>query len=325
MAIFSEGGWTSPDCPIGISCICLAVLCTALNSLVFLHNYHKNKSVARSLYLCLSATDMVTAWVLLVPYSVVVLKKEEVECMDKDRFPCHQNEDMMNKSTSVIKEVNFSDKLLSLLCQTMIAAPSHITAALAITRYLQIKYPFRSLKTKFVLMAVFVTSIWQPAVVICYFLSPNEFIKIKANIAIIGATTNPRLFNLQVPWRVYSTISFVPTGVLQFLSIVFSFLTIYELVRSYLALIGEAPRSRNTKSTVRILLTNIGSVLTLLCYTVVVTGEYRPSNDGENTHVMDQGIRLLMGTHFIPAIVSAINPMIYMTFAHGCAFEFRAE
>ena len=309
MAIFSEGGWTSPDCPIGIFCICLAILCTALNSLVFLHNYHKNKSVARSLYLCLSATDLITAWVLLVPYSFMVLKKEEVKCMD--------NEDMMNKSTSIIKEVNFSDKLLSLLCQTMIAAPSHITAALAITRYLQIKYPFRSLKTKIVLMAVFVTSFWQPAVVICYFLSPNEFIKIKANIAVIGATTNPRLFNLQVPWRVYSTISFVPTGVLQFLSIVFSLLTIYELVRSYLKPIGESPRSRNTKSTVRILLTNIGSVLTLLCYTVVVTGEYSPSNDRENTHVMDQGIRLLMGTHFIPAVVSAINPMIYITFAHG--------
>ena len=320
MAIFSEGGWTSPDFAIGISCICLAVLCTVLNSLVLLHNYHKNKSVARSLYLCLSATDLVTAWVLLVPYSIIILRKEEIECIDNEETPCHKNED-----TIYNEEVNFSDKLLSLLCQTMTAAPSHITAALAITRYFQIRYPFRSLKTKMVLVAVFVSSIWQPAVVICYFLSPNKFIKIKTHIAVIGCEDHPRLFNVKMHWKIYSAISFVPTTVLQFLSIVFSLLTIYELVKSYLNPIGEAPRRRKTKSTVRILVTNIGSILSLLCYTILVTGEYKKNKDVNKKYIMEQAIRLLMGTQFLPAIVSAINPVIYMTFANGCSLKVRPE
>ena len=90
MAVFSEGGWTSPDIYIGISCICLVVICTVLNSLVFLHNYHKNSSVARNLYLCLSATDLLTAWVILIPYSVDVLKEKELECQNSEEISCNE-------------------------------------------------------------------------------------------------------------------------------------------------------------------------------------------------------------------------------------------
>ena len=278
MAIFSEGGWTTPDCPIGIFCICLGIFCTVLNSLVFLHNYYKNKSVARSLYLCLSATDLVTAWVLLVPYSVMVLKEEEdvIKCVEES--PCSN----LDKSDDELNEdVNLSDKILSVMSQLMILAPSHLTAFLAITRYIQIKYPLRPLRIKMVLTALNTSLIWAPTVVTCYFFSTKDFGKSDKQYAVIGSSSGPKLFGFEFTWKMFPTIIFFPTLILQFLAFGSSLLTIYELVKSYLTPIGEAPRRQNTKSTVRILVTNIGSVFSLLCYTIVVTGDYESKNAGE--------------------------------------------
>ena len=322
MAIFSEGGLTSPDCPIGIFCICLAVLCTVLNSLVFLHNYHKNKSVARSLYLCLSATDLVTAWVILVPYSVMVLKEE------KDVIKCVEESSCSNldKSDDELNEdVNLSDKILSVMSQLMILAPSHLTAFLAITRYIQIKYPLRPLRIKMVLAALSTSLIWAPTVVTCYFFSTKDLGISDKQYAVIGSSSGPKLFSFEFTWQMFPTIIFFPTLILQFLAIGSSLLTIYELVKSYLTPIGEAPRRRNTKSTVRILVTNIGSVFSLLCYTIVVTGDYESKNANDETYDFGDGdqIRLLVGVQLMPALVSALNPITYIAFAHGCSLRLR--
>ena len=312
MAIFSEGGWTTPDCPIGIFCICLAVLCTVLNSLVFLHNYHKNKSVARSLYLCLSATDLMTAWVLLVPYSVMVLKTKGNE---------NEAEEIISGTVLRAKNVSIYEKVLSAISQFIILAPSHLTAFLAITRYIQIRYPFRLLKIKMVLMALILSLLWAPSVVTCYFFSPNNFSKLLKQYAIIGSVEKPHLFNLEISWRTLPTIIFFPTLILQFLAIGSSLLTILELVKSYSTPIGEAPRGRNTKSTVRILVTNVGSVISLLCYTTILAGNFVDRTDETNSLAVE--IRLLVGVQLMPAIVSALNPVTYIVFAQGCSLKLK--
>ena len=325
MAIFSEGGWTVPDCPTGISCICLAVLCTVLNSLVFLHNYHKNKSVARSLYLCLSATDLVTAWVILVPYSVMVLNKEEIDCEDTPPDPCEP--DKNDEIETLSENVSLFDKVLSVISQLMVFAPNHLTAFLAITRYIQIKYPLRPLKVKTVLISIFLSIIWHPAVVSCYFLSSSRFVKMKTQFAVIGSEEKPRLFSFEITWQIFSTIVFFPTAVLQVSSIVSSLLTIYELIKSYITPIGVTPPPRrlNTKSTVRILVTNIGSVMAVACYVIVLAGEYKLEEGGEKRgrFSLEDEIKFLLGTQLIPAIVSTLNPITYIVFSQGCSLRLR--
>ena len=322
MAIFSEGGWTSPDCPVGISCICLAILCTVLNSLVFLHNYHKNKSVARSLYLCLSATDLVTAWVILVPYSVMVLKKEALVCADIPQNPCESDR---NDVETLSENVSLFDKVFSVISQLMVFAPNHLTASLAITRYIQIKYPLRPLKIKTVIISILLSIIWHPAVVTCYFLSSSRFVKMKTQFAVIGSEEMPRLFNFEITWQIFSTIVFIPTAVLQISSIVSSLLTIYELIKSYITPIGVTPPPRrlNTKSTVRILVTNIGSVMAVACYVIVLAGDYKLKEDGEkrSRFGLEDEIKFLLGIQLIPAIVSTLNPVTYIVFSQGCSLR----
>ena len=59
MAIFSDGGTTFPDFFLFLLLVFIAVTSTILNSVVFLHNYRKAASIARTLYLGLSAIDLV--------------------------------------------------------------------------------------------------------------------------------------------------------------------------------------------------------------------------------------------------------------------------
>ena len=142
MAVFSDGGVTSPDIYIGVACICIVIVCTILNSLVFFHNYQKKRSVARTLYLCLSATDIVSSWVLLGAYSANVLKEKEEGCKNSEEESCNER-----YFWEVVK-ANLGMKIYTIISFTMSLAPAHITAFLAVTRFLQIRYPpFHSRQT----------------------------------------------------------------------------------------------------------------------------------------------------------------------------------
>ena len=210
------------------------------------------------------------------------------------------------------------DKLLSVISQLMILAPSHLTAFLAITRYIQIRYSFRLLKMKIVLMALISSQFWAPYVVTCYFLSPNYFTKLQKQYAIIGSMEEPHLFNLKTP----PTIIFFPTVILQFIAIGSSLFAIYELVKSHLKPTGQAPRRNNTKSTIRILVTNIGSVVTLLCYTIIVAGDFEASREDTGGFNFDVEMRLLVGIQLM-ALVSALNRVTYILFTHGCSLKLK--
>ena len=173
MAIFSEGGVTSPDFYIGVSSITVTVICTVLNFLVFLHNYHKKCSVARNLFLCLSAADLLTAWVILVPYSVQALKDKDEECQGITSKSCGEQYYMK------FSEASLSNKLQSIVSYAMVIASCHITAFMAITRYCQIKYPFRPLKTKSILTAAFLSIVWGPIVLACNYLHKTDRVENK--------------------------------------------------------------------------------------------------------------------------------------------------
>ena len=80
MAAFSAGGTSSPDIYIALLALLLLLTSSLLNSLVFLHNWRKPSSVARSLYLALSAVDFISSWVLLLNYGVRVLQPKDPNC-----------------------------------------------------------------------------------------------------------------------------------------------------------------------------------------------------------------------------------------------------
>ncbi|KAL5259917.1 hypothetical protein ACHWQZ_G010138 [Mnemiopsis leidyi] len=161
MAVFSEGGVTSPDIYIGVSCIFLLLLCTALNSRVFYHNYGKQSSIARTLYLCLSATDLFASWILFGLLAATVLKDKEEACKNSQTKECNENYYWQYVPAT------FAMRFFTVIAFTMSFAPAHITAFLAITRFLKIKYPFFQIKTKYVILSLLTSIVWIPIVVGC--------------------------------------------------------------------------------------------------------------------------------------------------------------
>ena len=142
MAVFSDGGVSSPYIYIAVSCICVIIVCTVLNSLVFYHNLQKKSSVARNLYLFLSAADLLTSWVLLGASSVNFLKEKEEECRNSDEVTC--NKEYFKR----VVDATLGVKLYSVISYTMSLSPAHITAFLAGTRFLQIPSPFTTAKIR---------------------------------------------------------------------------------------------------------------------------------------------------------------------------------
>lgn len=315
MAVFSDGGLTSPDVYIGLSCICLSVICSLLNFLVFLNNFRKKSSVARNLFLCLSAADFITVWVILVPYSFQAFKGKDEECRGSSEKSC--NEDYFKR----FSDAKMSNKLQSIVSFMMVIASCHFTAFMAITRHCQIKDPFRPLKSKHILTAAFLSIAWGPVVLACSFLHTNreENKMYSGNLQqVFLAAENPQLFGLQFSWRSFTFMVGSGTAVLQIFSLFVSSLTIFELVRSVIKPTAVGRSRHNRKSTFRILVTNFGSFLTLLSWIVMVQRDFDQGLD----NVSFKGcIYLLFSAVMVPPLLSTINPIIYLLFTNGCSLK----
>jgi hypothetical protein len=313
MAVFSEGGMTSPDIYIGLSCICLAVLCVVLNSLVLIHNYHKSRSVARNLYLCLAATDLLTAFFIMLPYTVNVLNKKEQECQHNEDSSCNEN---YYRKRNV---ANLFNKLQAIVTWSINMAPNHITAFLALTRYIQIRYPLQHLEVKHVLLALFLSLTWEPLILSCSFLyvsEDNTLYLFRFQNEVLTAE-KPQFFGIHIEWRILLVIVDTVAIMLQFFALMASLMTISALIKSYLKPAAGSKRNRNTKSAIRILITNFGSLLTLVSYSIALSLE----NGGINEMSFKMGIKLLLTTLVFPSVVSTINPIIYIIFTSDFALK----
>ena len=90
MAMLSEGGITSPDIWIVIVLNLIATVSVILNPLVFKHNISKKRSIARDLYLVLSASDFLSSVVITCPVSVGIVAPKEEQCtVDHNETFCH--------------------------------------------------------------------------------------------------------------------------------------------------------------------------------------------------------------------------------------------
>ena len=84
MAIFSEGGTSVPDFPLMIFFILLAVIGIPLNLLVLRHNYRKNSSIARDLYIVLGTVDLLTCPIIGIGMAVGLWKQKDPDCFNEN-------------------------------------------------------------------------------------------------------------------------------------------------------------------------------------------------------------------------------------------------
>ena len=307
MAVFSDGGSTSPDIYIGVSCIILLLLCTGLNSRVFYHNNRKQRSVARTLYLCLSAADLATSWVLLGVFTYHILEDSDSEECTED------NCGVKNPST-------LASKIYTLISFPVSFAPAHITAFLAMTRFLQIKFPLQPINLRYVIGSLLCTLAWIPIVV-----GSAMFVDTGQNICgPFDHSTNPFSWNfcpeilgLKLDSLGYYIAIILFTVVLQIGAMVASIFTTYELVNVYLNPVTEnMGREENMiKGSMKIMLTNLGSFFHVLIIVIAAT-----ESDVESDSLVTRRVAIIYLSFqtFVPALISTLNPIIYIFLTNDC-------
>ena len=324
MALYSRGGFTSPDIYIGVFSILLTIASILLNTLVFIYNYKKHRSVPRFLFMVLSGIDFATGLIVGTFISIQVLKGGEPLCeIEKEEKSCREAREM------ILKIYGCVDFLLS---QT----PGFVAATMSICRFRQLRQPFRTISQNTVGWAIILYCFGVFIVLVCSMTIKPDYFYFSYHTftpwfnedafglgAVDQSNTKRRLIifsYLLVTW---------PTFPGQLVSIVASALTVKHLMsnhqhKSYKR--GSNPKIRahvqaDKKSSIKIILTNAGGViqtgyLFALCEVIL---------DLENLNTSTMVMGFVMGV--LPVFLSVLNPVIFIIFTpklrESCSKRFQ--
>ena len=288
-----------PDIYIALFLLTLTVIGTPLNSLVLLHNCRKPSSIARNLYLGLGTADLISC--LLGPvYATTALLAGKAETT--------MNSGNENGWAAMLKRQRQPfpyEVVLGTIVWSVAFAPCILTGFLAMTRYHQIKYPFRAINYKITYALVLLGILYKPTFLCLVFsANPTDMIYIpyalnvwiKEDYDFYGSATlhSKSLFFL-------ADALFMIT---QAAAVVASILTVIELGRNYLSPMSSNSRKSNLKGSIKILVANAGSVVLLvfMIFTACLINEVKLIT-----------VLVVFGySNAIPAISSALNPLIYI-------------
>ena len=291
--MFSEGGLTSPDIWIVITIIVTASISILLNPLVFRDNIRKKRSIARDLYMALSATDFFSSIVLSAFLCQRILQPIEEQCIkDKGATFCQTEYYKYTRTATTAEKVVESVKW------SLMYAPITITSVLAFSRWYQISYPLRVLNRNALEM---ILTVWCICQVIYSILT-----------MLIGSPTLMTIYiqSVIIDNSAYMWIDYILVGLQSFLSIVAALLTIWSVVKSQNVSENREIRARRTRSTIRIMLLNAGSI----AYFGVIVGT---SNIDRKNLVLGSIITVAASVCLLPILQSAYNPVIYTLLTKG--------
>ena len=297
MAMFSDGGITSPDLIIVVVMDLIAFISILLNPFVFKQNYLKKRSIARDLYMALSMTDFLSSIILPIATSVRILEPKEKNCVrvngaDFCRSRYHQ----------YVRYATTGEIILGVISWSLMFYPLIITSILSMCRWYQIKYPLRGLSKVAVEVVTMVTCLLHSVFFAVKFFGSQENTIIVTKIQNVWNGN----FNIKSEKGYVLRFELIAAIFLTFLSTAASLLTIWNIVGT-----GPIPgstrqqRRRKVISTVKIALLNLGSVafVALFVSSLVVS---------TSLHVL-----LTVSVCFLPIAVSTYNPVIYTLLTEG--------
>ena len=298
MAIFSKGGTSYPD----ILVVCYLSTCflisTILNPAVFLYNYRKKKnSVPVFLFKRLAALDFLIC--VIIPVKVI---------QETLRSDCFIPELPMNKNKTCITRVwpncpNIALRLYTLASWVLTLTPNFLAALMAICRYIQIRFPFFPLKVK--KLTIFALMFGTYILSLSGYVAFNDESAYSVDLQVFKHGFG--LYRLDLIILIYTW----PCILCQICSVVTSLLTI-----QHLASLRKTPTSLvartaaiSTRSSMKILITNFGSVvnnaLTMVCVTIAPT-----SYEGNE----DAATMMFITTVLAPVLLSCFNPVVFIMF-----------
>ena len=290
MALFSEGGVSAPDIWIASSIILIAVISVALNPLVFRHNYCKKRSIARDLFMALSATDFISSIVLTTFVSSGVLAPIEEQCKaDHNSTFCN------TEYYKYIRTATATEKACSGLMWTLAYIPMIIVATQAIARWYQITYPLRNLNKTAVEIALGVSCLtWT--------IFSHRFL-------FHDSSTNPAVFKIamQAVSHIYlnTTMAYFPLILvisLTSISTIASAFTVRNIVKYDNLSENQQARRRKLRSSMKIAVMNAGN----LGWEIVAIARFSLNKENDKTLYILQSLLT-----FLSIAQSTYNPVVY--------------
>ena len=309
MAVFSNGGATSPDIYIGVLCIFTTIACSLLNLVVFKHVSGKKKSLASCLYLTLSVADFLTAWVITLSYAFNVFQGKVEECRNSTEPSCNE---LYFKRMTV---ASLGQRVHAIFCWVVAVSPSNITAFLAMSRYYQIKYPLRRPHTSRVMFALVLSLIPIPVITGCAMFDVGEAYHV--TITNQAWNYNPRILGIRTDSMTFYLLMIAGTWILEVGAILTSILTICQIVKRRLKPTSGERKGKKTKNTLKIVLTNGGNIAILVLMTIVA---FHVDASADEVGRLD-AIWYMMITVVVPSLISTVNPIIYISMTPKCTFR----
>ena len=312
MAIFSEGGTSYPD----ILVVCYLSTCflisTILNPAVFLYNYRKKKnSVPVFLFKCLSVFDFITC--VLIPIKVIneAVKKE---CfVEEDSIP-YKSCIWRIHSSQFDDEYHIFLRVYSLVHWVVFLSPNVIAAVMAICRFIQIRFPFFPLKIKHILPFAVMSGlyIFGLSSYVAFDRNSTYGIEVQVYKSHFGISEGLYLVILVYTW---------PSLISQVVSVFTSLLTIRHLCKNRKNPVCiEARRSVSIRSSVKILITNFGSVFNNILMIACMISAPRIFSDTEKGLVS-----LFITTVLAPVLLSCFNPVVFILFTPKFMIAFKPK
>ena len=302
MTIFSEGGTSYPD----ILVVCYLSTCflisTILNPAVFLYNYRKKKnSVPIFLFKCLSVFDFITG--VVIPIKVII-EAVKPECVVKeDSITYNQNISCIERIglwlETDIKYIPL--RIYSLIQWVVTFMPNVIAAVMAICRFIQIRFPFFHLKIKHILPLALVFGLYTLG--LCGYVAFD-----KHGAYTPGTQVFTHSLNLTNGFLMVSIYAW-PSILCQVASVVTSLLTIQHLCNIRKNLVSAQSRSSkvSTKSSVKILITNFGSIFNnLVMGTCIMMSAIKANRR--------RSVSLFISSVLAPVLLSCFNPIVFIIF-----------
>ena len=303
MAIFSKGGTSYPDILVVCYLSTCCLISTILNPAVFLYNYRKKKnSVPVFLFKCLSVFDFFTCVVIPIKVINEAVKRE---CVIKQ-------EDLMKRNNSCIWRIpssRFNDeyhiylRVYSLVHWAVFLTPNFIAAVMAICRFIQIKFPFFPLKIRHIFSFALMFGLYTSGLssYVAFDRNSTYGIEVQVYKHHFGITEGLYLVILVYTW---------PSLISQVVSVFTSLLTIRHLCNIRKNPVSAvARRTVSFRSSVKILITNFGSVLNNILMIACMISTPRIFSDTESGLVS-----LFLTTVLAPVLMSCFNPVVFILF-----------
>ena len=263
MAIFSEGKTTFPDFGVFLFLLFLPLISTPLNALVIRHNYNKQSSVSRFLYILLASVDLLSGLFLCALALSGLWSDKDPDCWRyiESVFKYNLSNGVCGDHYYMYSKRHHSSILhlsLSIAVWTLHYSPIIITGILAIVRFVQILWPFQHIPQKYVVTGTVLLIFYVPFYIILLIVRSWPL------------STTVIILNVEFPESKGPINFLIMVAVIKCINLVGILATIATL--AHLIWLYKHPIAGQTRSlvgTIKISLLNLNSTLTMGVYSFV--------------------------------------------------------